>query len=256
MLDHEVADPDRADLAVGEQRLQGAVGLERPVERRGQRLVQDQQVDLLDAELPGALLEGVQRLVVSVVADPDLGLQEHVRTIQARAVDRFADLALVAVGRGGVDVPVPRAERGPDGVSGFVGGRLEDAEAEGGHRDAVVQFQGRGRGGSHASGSFLSYRVSRVFAHPAWAVGRTRISLSDTFRGRETAKAMISAMSSALIEVASYICSTADLVSPWVMCSGSSVSTAPGSITITRTPGCSCWRSDSDQPFMPHLVAA
>lgn len=32
---------------------------------------------------------------------------------------------------------------------------------------------------------------------------------------------MISAMSSALIEVVSYICSTADLVSPWVMCSGS-----------------------------------
>jgi hypothetical protein len=33
-------------------------------------------------------------------------------------------------------------------------------------------------------------------------VGRTRISLSDTLRGRETAKAMISAMSSGAIEVA------------------------------------------------------
>jgi hypothetical protein len=38
--------------------------------------VQDQQVDLVDAELAGALVEGVQRLVISVVADPDLGLQE------------------------------------------------------------------------------------------------------------------------------------------------------------------------------------
>jgi hypothetical protein len=49
VIDHEVADPDRAVLAVGEQRLQGAVGLHGPVERRRQRLVQDQQVELLDA---------------------------------------------------------------------------------------------------------------------------------------------------------------------------------------------------------------
>ena len=55
VLDHEVADPDRADLAVSEQRLQGPVGLQGPVERRRQRLVQDQQVDLVDAELAGAL---------------------------------------------------------------------------------------------------------------------------------------------------------------------------------------------------------
>jgi hypothetical protein len=61
VLDHEIAHPDGAHLAVGEQRLQGAVGLERPVERRRQRLVQNQQVDLVDAELAGALVERVQR---------------------------------------------------------------------------------------------------------------------------------------------------------------------------------------------------
>jgi hypothetical protein len=63
---HEVADPEGADPAVGEQRLQGAVGLQGPVECRRKRLVQDQQVDLVDAELPGALDEPVQRLVVAV----------------------------------------------------------------------------------------------------------------------------------------------------------------------------------------------
>jgi hypothetical protein len=76
VLDHEVADPDRADFAVSEQALRGTVSLEGPIECRGQRLVQDQQVDLLGAELAGALLKPVQCLFVAVVADSDLGLQE------------------------------------------------------------------------------------------------------------------------------------------------------------------------------------
>ena len=106
MVDHEVADPDRADLAVGEQGLQGPVRLQGRLELRRQRLVQDQQVDLVDAELAGALLEAVQGLVVAVVADPDLGLHEHLGAVQVRRGDRFADLPLVAVRGGGVDVPV------------------------------------------------------------------------------------------------------------------------------------------------------
>src|SRR5437773_9343137 len=80
VLDHEVADPDGADLALSEQGLQGAVSIQGPLERRRQRLVQEQQVDLVDAELAGALVEAVQRLVVAVVADPDLRLQEDVGT--------------------------------------------------------------------------------------------------------------------------------------------------------------------------------
>ena len=62
VLDHEVADPDGAHPAVGEQRLQRPVGLQGPSKSDGQRLVQDQQVDLVDAELAGALVEAVQRL--------------------------------------------------------------------------------------------------------------------------------------------------------------------------------------------------
>jgi hypothetical protein len=50
-----VADADRADLAAGEQCLEGAVGLQRAVERRRQRLVEDQEVDLVDVELAGAV---------------------------------------------------------------------------------------------------------------------------------------------------------------------------------------------------------
>src|SRR5438034_10927430 len=79
VLDHEIADPDRTDLAVSEQGLQSAVGLQGSIERRRQRLVEEQQVDLVDAKLAGALLEAVQSFVVTVVADPDLRLQENVR---------------------------------------------------------------------------------------------------------------------------------------------------------------------------------
>jgi hypothetical protein len=103
--------------------------------------------DLLDAELSGALLEPVQRLVVAVVGDPDLGLEEDVRSVEAPSANRVADLALVAVGGGGVDVAVPRVERCTDGVAGLVGRRLEDAEAESGQLDPVAEGHGRDGGG-------------------------------------------------------------------------------------------------------------
>jgi hypothetical protein len=80
---------------VREQRLQGPVGLQGRFEVRWQRLVQDQQVDLVDSKLAGALVEAVQRLVVAVVADPDLGLQKDLRAVQARTAHRFSDLPLV-----------------------------------------------------------------------------------------------------------------------------------------------------------------
>jgi hypothetical protein len=44
VVDHEVADADRADLAVREQRLERPVGLECPVEGARQGLVEDEQV--------------------------------------------------------------------------------------------------------------------------------------------------------------------------------------------------------------------
>ena len=51
-------------------------------------------------------------------------------------------------------------------------------------------------------------------------------------------------------------CWTPCFVSAWVMWFGSSVATTPGSTSVTRTSGSSSCRSDSDQPLMPHLVAA
>jgi hypothetical protein len=90
--------------------------------------VEDQQVDLVDAELSGALLEAMQRLVVSVVADPDLGLEEDLRPIHIGTVYGLSNLALVAVGRSSIDVPVSGIECHADGVSGLIGRRLEHTE--------------------------------------------------------------------------------------------------------------------------------
>jgi hypothetical protein len=85
VLGHEVADADGADLAVGEELLERPVGVEGAVGGRGQRVMQEQQVDLVDAQLAGALVESAQRSVVAVVGDPELRLDEdlissHVRT--------------------------------------------------------------------------------------------------------------------------------------------------------------------------------
>ena len=141
VLDHEVADADGADLALLEQRLQGPVRLQGLVEGRGQRLVQDEQVDLVDAELAGALVEPVQSFVVAVVADPDLRLDEHLVPIESGGVDGLTDLALVAVGGSGVDVPVAGAQRRLDRGAGLLRRGLEHPEPEGGHLHAVVQLQ-------------------------------------------------------------------------------------------------------------------
>jgi hypothetical protein len=74
-------------------------------------VVQEEQVDPLDPELGSALVERVQCLLVAVVADPDLGLNEDVVAVEARAPDRFANLAFVGVSGGGIDVAVADGER-------------------------------------------------------------------------------------------------------------------------------------------------
>jgi hypothetical protein len=63
----------------------------------------------------------------------------------------LTDLALVAVGGGGVDVAVALLQRGLDGGGRLLGRALEHAEAQGGHLDAVVELQGRGCRGGHGS---------------------------------------------------------------------------------------------------------
>ncbi len=104
--------------------------------------MQDQHVQLIDAQLSGRLVESAQRGVVAEVGDPDFRFDEYLVTVQPGAADRFAHLALVTVGRRGVDVAVTDLQRGLDGCNGLRGRGLEDTETE--YRDGhtVVQRVG------------------------------------------------------------------------------------------------------------------
>lgn len=73
--------------------------------------MEDEQVDLVDPELGGALVEGVEGFVVAVVADPHLGLDEDVGPVDVGSPDGFADLALVAVASSVAEVPLGPAGR-------------------------------------------------------------------------------------------------------------------------------------------------
>lgn len=68
--------------------------------------MQDEQVQVVDAELACRFVPGMQCLLVAVVADPDFGFDEHLRTFQAGGSEAFTYFPFVAVRCGSVDVPV------------------------------------------------------------------------------------------------------------------------------------------------------
>ena len=175
VLGAEVRDADGARPAVGEERLGRLVGADRVLEVGRHRMMQQIEVDVVDAQPAQAGVEADLRGVVAVVAHPQLGGDEDLVAGDAGAADALADLALVVVGGGRVDQPVAVTQRGLDGGGGLLGRALEDAQAEGGHRDAVVQRQGRGRCRGHRPGSFR-----------AW-VGRSARGLARRRSGRGVA---------------------------------------------------------------------
>ena len=101
--------------------------------------MEDQQVDLIDAELARTLLETMQSLVVSVVTDPDLGLDKDLRSLKARVPDSLAHLPLVAVRRGRVHMLVAVRERRLDRGPRLLRRRLKDPKTKGRQVDTVIQ---------------------------------------------------------------------------------------------------------------------
>lgn len=100
----------------------------------GRGPVDEVEVDVRNAERlergGDAILHTVVPGVVQLGGDPDL-LSGHTRLL-----DALTDLALVAVGKGGIDVAVAGLERSLDGLLDLVGLGLPGSEADG--RDLVT----------------------------------------------------------------------------------------------------------------------
>lgn len=97
------------------------------------------EVDVVDAELGEGVVEGRGDALVVVVEE--LGGEPDLVARHARRLDAGADLGLVAVGRGRVDVAVTGLERGLDSRLHLVRLRLPGAEADGG--DLVARVEGK-----------------------------------------------------------------------------------------------------------------
>jgi hypothetical protein len=98
------------------------------------------------------------------VVGPDLGGDEDLAALQAGGGEGGADLGLVAVHLGGVDVAVAEAEGGLDRALARRALHRPGAEAEGGHPHAVRVREGKGGVGltiAHG-GSLMSVRVHVV----------------------------------------------------------------------------------------------
>ena len=131
----EVGDPDRLDHALLVQVLHGAPGA--VVVPEG--LVDQVQVEVVEAESLQRLLEGPLGAVLAAVLDPQLGGDEQLVPRDAAVPDGPADGLFVPVRLRGVEVAVADGEGVGDGLLGLVGGDRVDAEPEDRHLDAVVE---------------------------------------------------------------------------------------------------------------------
>src|SRR5262249_46514744 len=106
------------------------------------RPMDEVQIHIVEPEAAKARIEGPERTLVAVFAQPEFGRDEHFGAIDSAAHEPFAHLSLVEIGSGGVDEPIARGDRCLDRSRGQLPGLPgQDAEPEGRHRDAVVQSQ-------------------------------------------------------------------------------------------------------------------
>ena len=101
--------------------------------------MQEHQIDVVGVQLAQRLLDGGGGPLVGHVGHPDLGGDEDVLPRYAAGAHGGTHALLVAVGLGGVDEPVADLERLGHAAFGLFGRGLEDAVAEHGHLDAIVE---------------------------------------------------------------------------------------------------------------------
>src|SRR6476660_5033493 len=175
----EVGDADGADPAAGVDLLHRLPGLDE-VANGGQRPVHEEQVEVPEVEVLQRLVEGGQRVVVRVEAVVELAGDEDVVAVDAGGADGLADLLLVSVHLGGVDVPVADLEGRERRVLGLLRVDLEHPEAELRDLDAVVE--GDVRYGGHACSFALRDGSSIVVPNTLTMTLRSGCDVSNTGR--------------------------------------------------------------------------
>ena len=117
----EVRDADRARPSVAVELLERVPRLDEvAVVAGGQRPVDQEQVDVVGAELVEGLGERLAGVVGPVEAVVQLAGDEDVAAVEAGLGQRLADLLLVLVHLGRVDVPVTGLERGQHRLDGVL----------------------------------------------------------------------------------------------------------------------------------------
>ena len=112
VLDLEVRDADRARAAVLAELLERPPGRDVvAVVERGEGPVDEEQVDVVEAQLGERAVERPAGVVGPVEAVVQLAGHEDVAAVEPGRADRLADAPLVAVHLGGVDVPVADLQR-------------------------------------------------------------------------------------------------------------------------------------------------
>ena len=109
----------------------------------------EQQVDVVGAQAAQGAVDGAGGALVPGVGDPHLGGDEDVLAGQSTGGDGRAHALLVAVGLGGVDVPVADLEGLEHGPLGLLRRGQEDAVADLRDVHAVVESDGGGSAVGH-----------------------------------------------------------------------------------------------------------
>ena len=113
------------------------------VPARGRRPVDQEKVELVDAELAHGVVERHQRIVAAMRAVTELAGDEDLAAGYAGLTQRLANAFLVLVALGGVDRAVARPQRLGAAFRGDVRRHLPHAEAELGDDIAIVEYDRR-----------------------------------------------------------------------------------------------------------------
>ena len=137
----EVRDADRAERAILEQRKEPLPRIHVAILLRV-RPVDQEEVDVREAEALGAVREGLSCLILAVPALVELRRDEDLVAVHAARSDPAPDPGLVPIVLGGVDQPVTVPERGGHDLLGLLLPHRRRAEPEGRHLDAVRERDG------------------------------------------------------------------------------------------------------------------